>query len=327
MAAVVLTAVVAPTALATSLAPSPVVSVTITAPAEVFTPEVAQVTVRPGDENVPLTYTWMRDGVPIDGAIYSTYNLGYIDIGTELSVSVSTTSAGYDSTPVTSNSVAATGPYLGGDVSIVGNDRGGSTVQVVTSGWPAITTSFKYEWFITDAGYPHETAFTVLGRSTSFTLPVSAEGRYVYVLVQGYAPNFRTPTDIWFNSSLVKIEPEQFASVSAPTISGRAKVGDRLTASPGSASPATGNSVRYQWFSSATPGGVLTAIAGATSSSYVPSGAMADRYISVRAITSRAYYASVAVYSVATDRVIPAQAQLVKHSLGQSHNPDEANAP
>ncbi|MBN9612829.1 MAG: tandem-95 repeat protein, partial [Actinobacteria bacterium] len=93
--------------------------------------------------------------------------------------------------------------------------------------------------------------------------------------------------------------PGAFAIAPTPTITGIARVGELLTASAGSWSPAAGN-LSYQWLRSGT------AIAGATGASYRLTAADAGRPISVRT-SGDAWGVATTVRISAASQVAPAR--------------------
>lgn len=296
--------------------PNPVLSVSIS-PARFQGNQVkASVVLRAGDADAGLTYTWLLDGFPI-GATGQYYSPAFTDVGRKLSVEVSAVDSYYDMTPVVSNSEVVAAGYMGGAVTIVGSVRVGSTVSIDTSTWQPVPTTVHYEWFITtsDGTYGYE----VLSRAPTFTIPAWALGHQLYVFVQGFKSGFITPPDIWYNTDNIPIGPGQFTSRTAPAISGLPTVGSRLTATPGTASPSSGDTVHYQWYSAATAGGTLSVIAGATSSSYVPTAAMLHRFLVLRVVTGRPSFSNLVVYSAETAAVLSPASQRVAHPPAQSH--------
>jgi hypothetical protein len=82
----------------------------------------------------------------------------------------------------------------------------------------------------------------------------------------------------------------------APVVSGKAKVGKRLTATPGVFS-VPGVSVAYQWLRAGV------SIPGATSAAYTPVKADKGKQLSVRVTATKAGYTTVAATSAATGKV------------------------
>lgn len=87
------------------------------------------------------------------------------------------------------------------------------------------------------------------------------------------------------NSVSLFLSPQTIENTSPPTITGTARVGVKLTASPGEWTP-VGLAYAYQWRADGV------SISGATSSGYTPTAAVKGKRISVRVTASKTGYAS-----------------------------------
>jgi len=116
-----------------------------------------------------LTYQWTRDGVAIEGAVSSQYNVAAADRGSRLAVRVLGVRSGYTdavaTSPATEKVLEAAGsatPAPGaatvraGQVSIDGSAQVGRTVRARTSGWEA-TATLLHQWYRSGTAIPGAT--------------------------------------------------------------------------------------------------------------------------------------------------------------------------
>jgi surface antigen len=166
----------------------------------------------------------------------------------------------------------------------------GVAVSVSTGTWsPAGSgTTYTYQWSLDGAPIAGATAAT-------FTPTDSMLGRALSVAVtarrSGYAPrtSIAPPADVW---------PVELLRRDAPTISGTARVGATLTASAGDWYPRP-DDTRYQW----TVDGV--AVAGATSSTFVPAAAHRGKQVRVQVTADHPDYDPSVATSAPTAPVVP----------------------
>ena len=124
---------------------------------------------------------------------------------------------------------------------------------------------------------------------------VTATTAHSAVRVQFYAtPNGGT-TQVDDVSSYLHASTHEIAGQQPPRISGVPKVGARLTASPGSWSPAA--SYAYQWLADGST------ISGATSDTYVPTASTVGKRIAVKVTASKSGYRSASAVSAKTEVV------------------------
>ncbi|GAB4004938.1 ExeM/NucH family extracellular endonuclease [Nocardioides ultimimeridianus] len=74
-----------------------------------------------GPGTVAFSYQWLADGTPIDGATAATYAVGTSEVGKKITVAVTGTEDGYESSTVTSAETAAVTPALQ-DIQIIGTN-------------------------------------------------------------------------------------------------------------------------------------------------------------------------------------------------------------
>jgi uncharacterized protein YjbI with pentapeptide repeats len=234
-------------------------------------------TVNPGvwDPGVTLSYQWLRDGIPIAGAISATYELTSADYSHQVSVSVTGSSTGYiSSTQTSSASTVALGNQANTPVPVVsGSVAVGSTLTANPGIWD-LGVTLSYQWL--RDGLPISGA-----TSATYKILISDLGSSIALKVTGSAAGFNPksltsgPTVVAFGS---------FSRTPTPTVSGQVKVGSTLTA--GSGVWDSGVSLSYQWLRDGSP------ISGATSATYVLVGSDFSHQVSVSVTGSSIGYTS-----------------------------------
>ncbi len=132
-------------------------------------------------------YQWYSDGVPIAGATGSTLTLTLARLGTQISVVVTGSRAGYttesrESLPTT----AVTGrPFVASPVpTISGTMKVGSTLSALRGTWSPSGT-FAYQWYADGVAIDGSTRTTI-------ALTAGQSGKRISVMVTGYAPGYLT---------------------------------------------------------------------------------------------------------------------------------------
>jgi surface antigen len=177
-------------------------------------------------------------------------------------------------------------PASTGRPGIVGVPTVGTAVTAAVGTWSPAPDTYSYQWMIDGVAIAGATAKT-------FTPTSSMPGRALTVQVTGTragAPAVRTV------SPPAVVSPGTLTSSSRPVVSGTAKVGQKLTATPGTWSRKS-VTVTYQWFSGAT------AVDGATGSTYVARSSDAGRPLAVRVTGSRTGFTTATSTSTPTAAV------------------------
>ena len=215
-----------------------------------------------------FTYQWSRNGIEITGATEDTYTLTDLDMGTDITVDVTATLAGYNTTTVTS---AATEVPLAefsttGLPEIVGTLDLGDTVTVSADVFSPTPDSLSYQWYRNGDAIDGATedSYTIVVADSAADITVDVTGS-----LQGYAD--LTLTSLAATAS----EVLRFTVSPRPSVSGVAQVGRTLTAAVSAWTP-TPDSFDYQWLRNGV------AIDGAISETYELAGADAGTAISVR---------------------------------------------
>ncbi|MCJ1673983.1 hypothetical protein MT355_12020 [Rathayibacter sp. VKM Ac-2929] len=228
--------------------PTPTVSGTATAG--------STLTAAPGtwDSGVVLSYQWKRNGTTaITGATAKTYVIQSADAGAGLSVSVTGTKPGYTVVTKTSAavSVKAALQTLMPTPTITGTKTVGATLTANAGTWDAGTT-LTYQW--------KKNGGTYISGATAktYVLKASDAGATITVSVTSTKPGYSPATK---TSATTAAVAKGTLAGPVPTITGTAKVGQTLTAKPGTWAPAP-VALTYQWYRGST------AISGATTATY-----------------------------------------------------------
>jgi hypothetical protein len=281
------TAVVPPQAFVTS--PTPTISGTTTV-GETLTAATESWSPAPDS----LGYVWKRGGTAIEGATSATYVLQPADAGQVVTVTVTASKAGYAPRAMTSaatDSIALVAfvqtfqPLITNNISH--NGRPGLTVSAwrgSAEDWSPVADRYSVQWMRDETAISGQTG-------VFYTLQSADYGHSLWVSVTasttGYAPATRA-SERYLISLL-----GAFAEAPVPTISGVTAVGSRLTAAPGTWSPAA-DSYAYQW----NRGGV--ALEGATASTYDLQVADAESVITVTVTATTVGYSPTAQTSAET---------------------------
>lgn len=136
--------------------------------------------------DLSFKYTWLRNGVAIDGAGGSTYRPVAADLGATLSVRVTVTSAAWSTTTATSSATAKIGkgaaPTAKTVPTISGVTKVGSTLTVSKGTWSVPDLTYTYQWFSNGVPIPNATAATYtlksaqLGKKITVKVIVSRTG-------------------------------------------------------------------------------------------------------------------------------------------------------
>jgi sugar lactone lactonase YvrE len=195
-----------------------------------------------------FTYQWLRDGVAIGGATATTYVVTSGDAGHALSVAVTAVKEDYASASATSAAVVIPVPQPGtlttAAPSISGTVRVGSTVTATPGAWSAgffPVTSFSYQWLRDGVAIPKATrsSYTVSRKDHRSRISVRVTGSYA-----GY-------TSATVTSSTHSVAAGRLVSAT-PRITGKAKVGSRMTVKPGTwragGARLSSHHLHYQWY-------------------------------------------------------------------------------
>jgi 5-hydroxyisourate hydrolase-like protein (transthyretin family) len=276
-----------PTAVVTGspmTAPTPIVSGTAKV-GEVLT--AAAGTWSPAD--VSLAYQWYRGPDVIGGATSSTYTLVAADQGEAVSVKVTGSKSGYETTIAPSAATAAVAglPMTAATPIVSGTAQVGATLTAAAGAWDPADVSLAYQWYRGDEAIAGATG-------SSYALVAADQGKAISVKVIGSKSGYETTSATSAATAAVAGLPMAAAT---PTISGTAKVGATLTAAAGAWDPAD-VSLAHQWYRG------TDAINGATGSTYALVAADQGKAISVKVTgTKPGYESATSAFSTATAAV------------------------
>ncbi|GAA3872446.1 hypothetical protein GCM10022381_14390 [Leifsonia kafniensis] len=226
-----------------------------------------------------LAYQWFADNVAISGATTSTLVIAKEHGGTALTVTVTGSQTGYATVAQTSKATVKV--VSSATPTITGQTKVGATLSVTPGAWTSGVSTFDYTWFAN--GTPIEDAtsstLTLTGAQLSKTIAVRLESAQ-----DGYA-------QVSANATLTV----KTAQTSVPTITGRVKVGETLTATPGEWT--TGTKLSYQWYAG------NAGIAGARNETLVIAPKYAGMVLTVKVTGSRTGYTTFTETSQATGNV------------------------
>lgn len=216
-------------------------------------------------------HQWLIDGAPVSGATSSSFKLTSPMAGKSLSVQVTASRSGYPATSVVSDSVAVAPGTLAMTArpAVTGTPQVGSRLTASNGTWSRTDLAFTYQWFAGAAP---------IGGATGPTYVVGASDvdQSISVAVTAGRSGFTSAT-VGATAS-AKVIPGTFTRKAAPSVTGKPRVGSRLTATPGSWSPDA--TVGFQWSADGR------AIDGATASTFVPTARERGATIRVR-VTAR----------------------------------------
>ncbi|MRK00606.1 hypothetical protein GEV27_03640 [Aeromicrobium sp. S22] len=186
---------------------------------------------------------------------------------------------------------------------ILSEPQVGETLKASGGVWSPKGNTYAYQWLADGKAISGATAKT-------FTPSYSQLAKDLTVSVTATRPGYTTAKAV---SPARDVVPGTFTSNSAPVVTGVPRVDSELVASTGGWSPAA-SAYTYQWLADDT------AIAGATSSTFVPGPAQAGRAITVRVRAAKGGYTAATSTSAPTVAVGPG-------SLASTSRPSVSGTP
>jgi hypothetical protein len=235
------------------------------------------------------TYAWLRDGSVIPGATDTSYTLSNDDAGHMIAFQVGASEQGYaDATPATSEPV---GPVDGGQITLPSPEITGTPVvdgilsAALPDGLDPADADVSWQWFRgTDP----------VGEGLSTYTPTADDaGQVLTVTATAGKDHFEATSE---STDTAEVDKASFADAPAPTISGTIKVGQTLTADPGSVVPEP-DGFDFQWYSDEEP------IIGATNATYVLGSAQRHTTMTVEVTATKAGYDEASATSDPTGEV------------------------
>jgi hypothetical protein len=237
-----------------------------------------------------FTCVWMRNGVAIPGAVNGIYTLAAADMGTKISVALTGTRAGYQTTAHTSvETVAVAGETFATapTPTITGTTTVGQRLRTVVGTWSK-WANFSYVWTRNGEPIPGATG-------GAYTLTAADKGAVITFEITASRPGFVTA--VRTSAATDAVAGIAFTTASTPTITGTTRVGKRLSAHTGSWSQSA--VVSFVWKRDGT------VIEGATAVSYTLAPADVGARITVEVTGSRLGYATTVRPSAETNVIAP----------------------
>lgn len=233
-------------------------------------------------------YQWLLDGAPVGGATSTSFKATSPMRGKALSVQVTASRSGYPTATVTSNPVVVAPGTLtaSSPPRISGTPQVDSRLTTSPGAWSRSDMSLTYQWFVGGSPVSGATESTYVARAADV-------GRPITTVVTANRYGFLTATST--SSATSPVIPGTFTRGSSPTVSGTARVGSPLTASPGTWSPAA--DLSFQWYADGR------AVDGATDATFVPSHRERGAAVFVRVTASQPGFTSASARSASTPPV------------------------
>jgi hypothetical protein len=243
----------------------------------------ATLTTSPGtwDQGSILSYQWLRNGQPINGATSATYVPTTSDLLQSLSVAVSASKPGFDSVSRTSQAARVALGVLGvsAQPTLLGDCRVGSTISVLSGTWDQ-GVSFGYRWLRDGQAITGATGST-------FALSTADLNHKISVEVSGSKTGYASLSRI---SSQELVTPGSLVLTPLPVVAGVARPFAALHADSGTWD--SGVELAYQWLKDGQT------IPGATTPDYSLTDSDLQHSISVSVSGNRVGYAPVTVTSL-----------------------------
>ena len=239
-------------------------------------------------------YQWNRNGTAIAGATLKTYSVQPADIGTQLSVSVVSSVAGYVSTKRTSvvsaSVLKADQVIQNPTVSIASSNLNVGSTLIASRGTWDTGVAWSYSW--RRSGVPIAGA-----NAATYVLTNADAGENISLSITGSKQDYN---DLTVQSSpTAMITGGTLSATPVPTVTGTATVGQTLTATPGTWD--ANATLTYQWLRGGAP------ISGATESTHLVDAADAGLALSVAVTGNKPGFNPTAKTSVPTVLVLRAQ--------------------
>jgi surface antigen len=244
-------------------------------------------------------YQWFVDGTPVPGATRSTFTLRPGDMDHRVKLQVTASKSGYANASASSATTGVIAPGLvtpAARPSISGKPAVGTRLTASPGTWSTSGLTYAYQWFVNGTAVSGATGPTFVPRAADVDLPVT-------VHVTATRPGYATTTAM--SSRTAAVARGAFVVRSRPAIADTyARVGRRLTATPGTWSPS--GTYTYQWYAD----GVR--ITGATGPSFVPTGHQRGSKLRVQVTARRDGYLTTSALTDYTPAIAYGYINLVK---------------
>lgn len=207
------------------------------------------------DDGARLSYQWFAGYLPIEGADAESFTPGVAELGATITVSVTATKDGYDTTTRSSipTSAVAAGDLVATPVPTIPASARALVELTADAGTWDDNVSLAYQWLADGTAIPGET-------SASFTPGLSYIGAEISVIVTGSRPGYATTARE--SAATSAVAAADFTHSPVPSVVGDPQVGVDLTVETGEWDDLT--SLDIQWLSD---GAIID---GATGESFAP---------------------------------------------------------
>lgn len=230
------------------------------------------------DSGARQAYQWLRSGQSISGANSATYALVAADLGEQISVTVTSTRAGYN--PATKSSLAtdvvAAGTFVMTPTpKLKGNTTVGGSLTATPGSWESgVSLSYQWQRDGTPIAGATSRVYELVGADYSAAISVKVTGSRAGYLTAARESIATTP----IKAGRLSLQP-------TPTIVGSATVGNTLLAATGTWDSAV--QLTYQWKRSGL------AISGATAATYTVTSADRGATVTVSVTATSPGFATV----------------------------------
>ncbi|PPH07523.1 hypothetical protein C5C33_07845 [Rathayibacter sp. AY1H3] len=215
------------------------------------------------------------------------FTFTHLAAGAAYTMSVSAINAGGESEAI-STVVRIGGTALtAATPTVTGTAAVGSTLTASAGTWGPSPVALAYQWRANGTAISGATG-------TTYRPDAGDAGRVITVAVTGSKSGYVSTTRVSSGTAAVT---GGAITAATPTISGTAKVGSTLTAKPGTWGPSP-VALAYQWKANGT------ALSGATSATYTPTGATLGKAITVTVTGSKSGFTAVTKTSAKTSAVV-----------------------
>lgn len=239
-----------------------------------------------------ITYQWLRNGINIPGATGTTYTLVGTDYTTTISVQVTASRTGYQTTAKLS-----VGYYINlqgsftytPTPSISGTLKVGQILDASAGTWSPTPTGFSYQWLRGGTPIPGatESTYEVVGDDYQSYISVS-----VTPVMMGYVTSTKTSYSSYISNK------GDLPTPPTPTLAGVYQVGEYLTVAPGKW--VAGVKLTIQWYANGL------AIAGATGEKYQLLPSEKNKAITIEITGAKFGYNNSTAKAIGTENVKPA---------------------
>ncbi|MCW2762793.1 MAG: domain containing protein [Marmoricola sp.] len=177
---------------------------------------------------------------------------------------------------------------------ITGTPKVGAALTASPGVWNPTGAALAYQWMQNGIAIAGATA-------ASLTPKLAQQGKAITVKVT--ASRLGYPTTSVVSAATAAVQPGVLTSTAAPTVTGDPRVGETLSADPGTWNPVA-DEVRYQWRTGGDP------IQGATGRTLTVDPALVGKPLSVAVTAVKAHYPAATKVSAPTTRVTPGALRL-----------------